>query len=90
MIKFLETDEGHKYVGKNPLKSNIPDFPSGPVLKTVCFHGSGCEFNPWPGRGGTQEKKKKIQCAKVWGEEETRGCSVLQDEKVLQISCITI
>ena len=58
MIKFLETDEGHKYVGKNPLKSNIPDFPSGPVLKTVCFHGSGCEFNPWPGRGGTKGKKK--------------------------------
>ena len=57
-IKFLETNEGHKYVGKNPLKSNIPDFPSGPVLKTVCFHGSGCEFNPWPGRGGTKGKKK--------------------------------
>ena len=35
-------------------------------------------------------KKKKIQCAKVWGEGETRGCSFLQDEKVLQISCITI
>ena len=88
MIKFLETNEGHKYVGKNPLKSNIPDLPGGPVLKTVWFHSSGCEFNLWPGQGGTQEKK--IQCAKVWGEEETRGCTVLQDEKVLQISCITI
>ena len=25
------------------------DFPGGPVIKTLCFHGRGHEFDPWTG-----------------------------------------
>ena len=28
-------------------ESNTGDFPCGSVVKTLYFHRSGCEFDPW-------------------------------------------
>ena len=28
----------------------MKDFPGGSLVKTLCFHGSGCGFDPWVGK----------------------------------------
>ena len=48
------------------------DFPGSSVVKTPCFHGQGCGFNPWSGNWDppshvSQEKERK---------KETRRCQV--------------
>ena len=32
-----------------PLKSEIREFPDGPVVRTLCFHCQWPGFNPWSG-----------------------------------------
>lgn len=32
------------------IKMWFKDFPSGPVVKILCFHCRNHEFDPWPGK----------------------------------------
>ena len=55
MIKKLwemDSDDGHMalgmylIIGNHTLKTAHQDFPSNPVVKTLCFQCRGCGFDP--------------------------------------------